>query len=129
MTRNGNGRLDHRAMREMERFLRARHTQLSEQVRTLVARRRTTEVDRTAEPGAWATQTLDDEIQMALMDRQSRQVAQIEAALDRLARGEYGLCHDCGEFIGLPRLRALPFAQRCNACQDGVERATRRQAA
>ena len=129
---NGNGkveRLDHRATREMERFLRARQAELSESVRAIMARRRGTEADRIAEAGALATQTLDDEIQAALMDRQSRQVAQIVAALDRLTRGEYGLCHDCNGFIGLPRLRALPFAQRCSPCQDGLERATRRVAA
>ena len=27
-----------------------------------------------------------------------------------------------GDFIGLPRLRTLPFAQRCRPCQEGMER-------
>ena len=27
-----------------------------------------------------------------------------------------------GEFIGLARLRTLPFAQRCRPCQEGMER-------
>jgi DnaK suppressor protein len=125
---NGNGKVDRRAAREIEQFLRSRHAQLSESVRAIMARRRTAETERTAEPGAFATQTLEDEIQVALADRQSRQVAQIEAALDRLARGEYGQCHDCDGFIGVPRLRALPFAQRCNSCQAGIERTTRRAA-
>ena len=40
---------------------------------------------------------------------------------ERLARGEYGICRDCGLFMGLGRLKALPFAPRCTACQAEVE--------
>ena len=117
-----NGKLNRSAVREMERVLRMRHAELRESMQSLVARRRNGDADRTGEPTARATRTLEDEIQMALMDRQSHQVAQIETALERLARGDYGRCHDCGGFIGLPRLRLLPFAQRCSACQAGAER-------
>ena len=123
---NGNGKLDARAALEIERFLKARQAQLTESVRNTVTERRTTEASRNADVTSWATETLNDEIAVTLMDRHSRQVHQIEAALDRLARGEYGICHDCDEFIGLPRLRALPFAQRCASCQAGVELRARR---
>jgi DnaK suppressor protein len=120
--------LDSRAKKELEAFLRNRHAELTESVRVVVARRRALEAERSADPANWATATLEDEIQVALMDRQSRQVAQIEAALDRLTRGDYGRCHDCEEFIGLPRLKALPFAQRCNRCQARAEQRARRYA-
>lgn len=123
-----NGKLDRRTTKEIEGFLTARQAQLREAVRTVVTRRRATESGRTADTASWATQTLEDEIQVVLMDRQSRQAAQIEAALERLARGEYGFCHDCSEFIGVPRLRALPFAQRCSRCQAHAERRSLRQA-
>jgi DnaK suppressor protein len=118
--------LDSRATKDLEGFLRTRHAELKESVRAVVARRRAIEAARSADPANWATETLEDEIQVALMDRQSRQVAQIEAALDRLARGEYGHCHDCEEFIGMPRLKALPFAQRCSGCQSRAEQRARR---
>jgi DnaK suppressor protein len=121
--------LDSRATKDIEAFLRAKHAELKESVRTVVARRRAIEATRLADPASWATATLEDEIQVALMDRQSRQVAQIEAALDRLIRGEYGRCHDCEEFIGVARLKALPFAQRCSGCQSQVELRARRATA
>jgi DnaK suppressor protein len=105
----------------MERFLRERQASLRDSLRATMARRRAHEAPRTGDEAARATQTLEDEIQIALVDRQSRQVAQIDAALERLAHGEYGLCHDCSEFIGSPRLRALPFAQRCSPCQAMAE--------
>ncbi|MBI4609310.1 MAG: TraR/DksA family transcriptional regulator [Candidatus Rokubacteria bacterium] len=69
----------------------------------------------------WASDTLEDEMQVALVDRLSQQVTQIDAALERLTRREYGICHDCDEFIGLARLKALPFAQRCTRCQTRAE--------
>ena len=47
--------------------------------RSIVSQRRTTEAGRNADVNTWASETLNDEIQVALMDRQSRQVAQIEA--------------------------------------------------
>jgi DnaK suppressor protein len=118
-------RLDRRTTRELEQFLKVRQSQLKEAVRSVVSARRSSEAGRNADVSTWASETLNDEIQVALMDRQSRQVAQIEAALDRLARGEYGFCHDCTEFIGVPRLKALPFAHRCSACQARAERRAR----
>jgi DnaK suppressor protein len=118
-------RLDRRTSRELEQFLKTKQSQLKESVRSVVSARRSTEAGRNADVSTWASETLNDEIQVALMDRQSRQVAQIEAALDRLARGEYGFCHDCTEFIGVPRLKALPFAHRCSACQARAERRAR----
>jgi DnaK suppressor protein len=46
---------------------------------------------------------------------------QVEAALARIAEGEYGACQSCGEEIGLPRLEAAPEAPFCIACQGRRE--------
>jgi DnaK suppressor protein len=46
----------------------------------------------------------------------------IEAALNRLDRGEYGVCQECDDEISLKRLFALPWALRCRACQEKYER-------
>ena len=121
-------RLDRRTAKGIEQFLKAKQVQLKNAVRSVVSERRSNEAGRTADVTVWATETLNDEIQVALADRHSRQLAQIEAALERLARGDYGICHDCEEFIGLPRLKALPFAHRCSACQSRAERKARQVA-
>jgi DnaK suppressor protein len=44
------------------------------------------------------------------------------AAERRLAKGEYGLCQDCGDPIGFARLDAQPAASRCVRCQEQSER-------
>jgi DnaK suppressor protein len=115
-------KLDHRTAGEAAQFLRARHAELAESIRLLAAQYQHRHGGETAEDTARAAETLDDEIRSALLDRRSRQIAQVEAALERLDRGEYGQCHDCDGFIGLARLRALPFAQRCAGCQARSER-------
>lgn len=114
-------RLDPQAMREARELLQRKHAELKESVRTLVSERREAGDGRTADTMVWAANTLDDETRIALIGRRNQQRIQIEAALERFERGEYGRCRDCDEFIGLSRLRALPFAQRCSHCQGHSE--------
>ena len=41
---------------------------------------------------------------------------QIEAALERLDEGEYGICATCGEQIADKRLDVLPYTPFCRKC-------------
>lgn len=50
-----------------------------------------------------------------------RQLRKVEAALERIATGEFGICAVCGATIGLKRLRALPWANKCIECQEQSE--------
>ena len=52
---------------------------------------------------------------------------QAERALERRARGTYGVCEDCGEGIAPERLAVLPDATRCVRCQAGWEEANHRK--
>lgn len=113
--------LDPRMASDIEASLRARLETLRASLRTGVVARREGAV-RAIEEGAQAAETLENEVQVAVLHQRSEQVAQIEGALLRLAQGEYGCCRRCQEFIGLARLKALPFAQRCATCQARQER-------
>lgn len=53
--------------------------------------------------------------------------AQAEHARERLERGAYGVCEDCGQRIAPERLEALPDATRCVTCQSAWDQANRRQ--
>jgi len=59
-----------------------------------------------------------------LGEAQRKQVAMIDAALARIAGGEYGICVDCGTDIDPKRLQALPFALLCTDCATRRERGT-----
>jgi DnaK suppressor protein len=49
--------------------------------------------------------------------RQHRTIAQINAALERMENGSYGLCTDCNTPIPVERLEAMLTASRCLGCQ------------
>ena len=49
----------------------------------------------------------------------------IQAALGRFESGQYGRCEECDGPIVLRRLKALPWATRCVACQEETEAALR----
>ena len=113
--------LDHRIVQEFEALLLKQRVRLRESVRARMTERRTGEPRRSPEDATNAVESLGEELEVAMLDRESREAAQIDAALERLARDEYGICRNCGTVIGLARPRALPFAQHCTACQAGVE--------
>ncbi len=41
----------------------------------------------------------------------------LNAALDRIQSGVYGVCIDCGDSISFERISAYPTAKRCIRCQ------------
>lgn len=49
-------------------------------------------------------------------------LAEIDGALDRMARGTYGRCVTCSRPIPDDRLDVLPMAPRCMPCHYKVER-------
>jgi len=57
-----------------------------------------------------------DEVLEGLGAASLAEIRQIRAALDRLAKGEYGVCVACGEPISDERLAAIPHAARCRNC-------------
>lgn len=59
---------------------------------------------------------------LAILDRHIDEIRDIEAALQRIRRDEYGVCIDCGEDVTFPRLMAYPTAKRCIVCQEQREK-------
>src|SRR6476646_10053983 len=50
-----------------------------------------------------ALDTAQDEISSQLAEVESRELGSIEVALERMRKGDYGLCEACGEGIPLAR--------------------------
>jgi len=72
-----------------------------------------------------ASEGFEDELAVGLMAVEAAQLDDIDAALQRLDEGSYGICEDCGRAIPRKRLEVLPFARRCLACEGQSERRTR----
>jgi RNA polymerase-binding protein DksA len=71
---------------------------------------------------AAATQVFEQQRDLALRDRNSQHLEQVEAALARVADGTFGTCTRCGRPIAQERLEALPWAAFCIDCQRLVGR-------
>jgi RNA polymerase-binding transcription factor len=69
-----------------------------------------------------ALDSVQDEISSQLAEVESRELARIEVALERIKGGEYGACEGCGCNIPVARLNALPYATLCIKCQREAER-------
>jgi RNA polymerase-binding transcription factor len=57
----------------------------------------------------------------AMLAQSKRQLEQIGTALERLDKGTYGKCVQCGAAITPSRLRVLPYAALCIKCQERQE--------
>jgi len=69
-----------------------------------------------------AVADLESGIEIAEIERDVRELREVEGALGRLHEPEYGVCADCGSEIPFSRLSASPTATRCIACQRRAER-------
>lgn len=52
---------------------------------------------------------------------ETAELSALDAALERLQAGHYGICKDCGSPIPQDRLDASPTALRCKDCQAITE--------
>jgi DnaK suppressor protein len=69
-----------------------------------------------------ALDSVQDEISSQLAEVESRELARIEYALERMHDGQFGVCEGCGTAIPMARLNALPYATYCITCQREAER-------
>ena len=66
---------------------------------------------------------IQEDIEFALLQMRTETLTRIDYALTRLDAGTYGTCAECEGDISERRLRALPFAVRCQACEERREQA------
>ena len=69
-----------------------------------------------------ALDSAQDELSSQLAEVESRELAQIEHALERMINGTYGVCEVTEQPIPLARLQALPYATTCIEAQREMEK-------
>jgi DnaK suppressor protein len=77
------------------------------------------------EPDSRAQMESERGLEFTLDARESAELDAIDAALQRIETGDYGVCTDCGTEIPDARLQAAPETPRCIVCQDRLEHARR----
>ena len=110
-------------MRSIRRELETKRNALTDAISTSTRSSRDNDQHREffKDPYGNASITHEQEISAAMVDHRARQLAQIDRALADIDAGRYGICRECGEDIPKARLKVMPFATRCVACQARVE--------
>lgn len=62
------------------------------------------------------------ELAIGTLDRNSKLLREVRAALSRIDSGTFGICLDCDENISMKRLQAVPWTASCIVCQEAAER-------
>ena len=106
--------------RKLRQLLEARRKQLTVEMQGMMRDVRTGRADeRAADEQDVAESYQRSDVHLAVVQMKA------DAALRRVDDGTYGRCVECEESIAFERLRALPFALRCTACEQSRERVTR----
>ncbi len=72
-------------------------------------------------PADLATDTQTVEVLESLSQRNVKSLLDVEDAIDRLDKGQYGNCLSCGEIIPPERLAVIPESRFCIECEQDYE--------
>ncbi|MGC9195714.1 MAG: RNA polymerase-binding protein DksA [Syntrophobacteraceae bacterium] len=79
-----------------------------------------------ADPADRATAESDRNFILSIRERERKLVMKIREALQKIEDGQFGECEECGDDIGIERLKARPVTALCIECkrkQEAAERA------
>ena len=103
---------------EFRRLLEAKHQDLL----SATCNRDEIVIESTADEMDRLQQQLSREVAIRNLDHSSKLLKNIQTALDRIEDDIYGICLHCEEPIPEKRLRAVPWASYCVACQEIIDR-------
>jgi RNA polymerase-binding transcription factor DksA len=106
--------MDHDA--ELRKSLLARREELAERVRRIDKELNHPEEPPAADFAEQASEQENLEVLRALESEGQSELALVDAALQRLDKGEHSRCSTCGGEIASARLSALPWTDTCIAC-------------
>lgn len=98
---------------------------LDDAVRTMT--NMTDEEESFPDPTDRASVESDRNFVLRIRDRERKLISKIREALDRIDKGTYGICEECGEEISEQRLLARPVTTLCIDCKTSQEEDERRR--
>lgn len=78
--------------------------------------------DQTTEDGDQAQAYLDQNVTFGLQERELNRLREIDAALERIELGVYGICEETDEPIAKKRLEKMPWARLSIEAAEAIER-------
>jgi DnaK suppressor protein len=78
--------------------------------------------DRLSDAADIASNMVEDEIVMSIAQGEAKEIEQIDSSLNKIKKGKYGNCENCGKGINKQRIMAIPFVSLCIKCKEEEER-------
>jgi DnaK suppressor protein len=79
-------------------------------------------IENAAEEFDRLQQQMNREVAIRNLDRESKLLKDVQAAMKRVEEDTFGTCLRCEEPIPEKRLKALPWAAYCVSCQETIDR-------
>ena len=64
-------------------------------------------------------------VNATLAEAESKELEEVNDAINRIENGSYGVCEDCDKPIPISRLKAVPYAKTCIRCRQARDVRTR----
>jgi RNA polymerase-binding transcription factor len=110
-----------RDLNQFRRLLESRKREILSEADRAVGHMNSKSADGFPDPTDRASLESDRALILRMRDRERKLLAKIDEAVKRLDTGSYGRCEECGDEIGLERLRARPVTTLCIACKSDQE--------
>ncbi len=68
-----------------------------------------------------AFEQYEQEFNLSMIENETEELKEIARAIEKLERGEYGVCESCGIDISIERLHAMPYTRICIHCRTKYE--------
>jgi DnaK suppressor protein len=121
--------MNRRKIEGLRRQLEDRRSEIQDDVSFMAEEMRSIGVEQDDENGSLGNHIAEDGASVAEAERivtvtEDLQdiLAQVDAALERMNEGTYGICQRCGNPVGEERLEAFPYVAFCIECQSRIER-------
>ena len=105
----------------LRQTLSERRREMQNELQGRIRNRRTDRPDEVGDDLERSDADIQGDIEFAVLQMRAETLTRIHEALVRLDAGTYGSCFECAGQISERRLRALPFAVRCQACEERRE--------
>jgi len=106
---------------DLRHLLSTRRAEVQGEVRGLMRHGRSDQSREVGDALEHSDADIQEDLDFALLQMRAETLTCVDEALARLDGGQYGSCHGCGCEIAERRLHALPFAVRCQACEERRE--------
>jgi DnaK suppressor protein len=121
---NKGGFLKRKELEVYKKKLVARRNEIVQKLSAFRNESKEVETDIAQDVADKAESSYTKEFLLSLSDTEREQLFQIDSALRRIDKGDFGSCQMCQKEISKKRLNALPWTPYCIECQEKAESET-----